>query len=246
MILGLNDLLFIVLIKAVIHKKNNRQLPVCLCLLHYYLKEISLIIFESIFTKNNILRMKKRNSFSIEVISLSVIFCLVLAGCTKEITTVTPAAIINQPQSSDKTTGSSAISSAINPSGFLGAYTVRDEKTIYIGQANPEGTNVLINLSYIDVPTTITPDKNNKRLTMPYGAAAYADSGWAYLIGYDAATKVITLAPNDAMIADIVPGSFETLFAFYDPKRKEGTFVTRFTTLRENGNETQLSENFFK
>ncbi len=162
-------------------------------------------------------------------------------SCSKEATNKQEITNSNNFKTADNT-----ISSLSFPDGYLGVYTVQDEKTIFIGQANSQGTNVLLNLSYIQVPTTITPSEDKKHLTMPYGAAAYSDSGWAYIIGYNAATKSLTLEPNDAMIHDIVPNSFEVLAASYDPKRKEGSFVTRFTAIKDNGNETQLSESFFK
>ncbi len=74
---------------------------------------------------------------------------------------------------------------------------------------------------------------------MPYRPSNYADSRRAHLISYDKVTGIITLEPNAAMIADIVPGSFETRCSSYNPKTKEVSFVTRFTALSNKGNETK-------
>ena len=173
------------------------------------------------------------------------LFCLIMASCSKEITskeTTIPASANAQMSSVASTT----ISNAIEQNGFLGEYTVRDEKIVFIGQANPRGTNVFIQLAYLDVQKSITLTDDKKHLTMPYGPSTYTDAGWAYIIDYDKNTKSITLSPNAAMQKDIVAGSFETLAAVYDPKTKEGSFFTRFTALKDNGNETQISEGFWK
>lgn len=175
---------------------------------------------------------------------VAALFCLALASCSKDVaskqTTVTTST-----DSEASSLSNTAISNAATPTGFLGEYTVRDEKTIYQGQANAQSSNVLIHLSYLDTKKSITPTADKKHLTMPVGTD-YATSGWAYIIDYDKATKTITLSPNPAMQKDIVVNSFETIAALYNPNTKEGSFTTRFTALKDNGNESQLSESFWK
>lgn len=168
-------------------------------------------------------------------------------SCSKEsaVKTSPLSSTTNLSETSKTTDAAVGISNAIDPSGFLGTYTVRDEKTIYQGQANPKSSNVLIHLSYLDVQKPVTVTTDHKHLTMPFGTD-YATNGWAYIIDYDKATKAIVLSPNQSMQKDIVAGSFETLSAVYDPKTKEGSFTTRFTALKDNGNESQVSESFWK
>ncbi len=217
-----------------------------------YLKGIFNVKLFCIFTSNRLTNttsnMKKLHAFTNAAFIGGSLFCFLFASCSKEIAVKQSSlsSTKNVSLSSKSAVSSQAVSSAVDPSGFLGVYLVRDSKTIFIGQANPKGTNEFIHLDYIDVPKTISAAADKKNLTMPYGPSNYVDSGWAYIIGYDAAAKTITLAPNAAMIADIVPGSFETRFVAYDPKSKAGTFVTRFTSLSDNGNETEISENFYK
>ena len=187
--------------------------------------------------------MKQVNSQAI-VFLVGISICSLIGGCSKDAAARQSTAPGNKTLKMAEDDNNLAALST--PAGILGAYTVQDEKTVYKGQANPKGNNVLIHLDFINVPTNITTAPDKKHLTMPYGAAAYADSGWTYLIGYNAATKATTLAPNDAMINDIVPNSFEVLLAVYDSKTKQGSFITRFTALKDKGNETELSETFFK
>ena len=175
----------------------------------------------------------------------AILACALLTSCSKEAVTKSGTEVSNP--ATDKTVSSaSSISDIAAPVGFLGVYSVRDSKTIYKGQANADGSNEFIHLDYIDVPKTLSLAPDNKHLTMPYGPSNYVDSGWAYLISYDKATNIITLEPNAAMIADIVPGSFETRYSSYNPKTKEGSFLTRFTALSDKGNETEISEYFYK
>lgn len=177
--------------------------------------------------------MKKLSASFLSI--LSAIF--LLSSCAKE---------DMKPQAVSTNTVSNA-TTATGPKQFLGVYNVRDAKTIFIGQANPKSSNVLIHLDYLDVQKTMSLTADKKHFTMPYGPSNYVDSGWAYIIDYNAKTKEVSLAPNAAMIADIIPGSFETRFATYDPATQEGTFVTRFTTLSDvNGNEVEVSENLFR
>lgn len=187
----------------------------------------------------------KKNHLLTNVFIGGSLCCLLLTSCTKDAVVPPSQTTANRTAETTRTT-SDAISTAISPTGVLGTYLVRDSKTIFIGQANSTGSNEFIHLDYIDVPKKLLATADKKHLTMPYGPSNYVDSGWAYIIDYNVATKAITLTPNAAMIADIVPGSFETLFTFYDPKGKSGTFVTRFTALSDRGNETEISENFFK
>ena len=86
------------------------------------------------------------------------------------------------------------------------------------------------------------PTADKKHLTCSFGYGYYIDKGWKYIIGYDFKNKQLTLAPNDAMAAGIEPGSFEVLYAAYDPSSKSFVFQTRFTALEDKGNESEMIE----
>ena len=169
---------------------------------------------------------------------------LLLQGCEKNIDAAKPAA--SEQVAAGEVSSELNINEFINPSGVVGNYTVRDAKTIYIGQANDNGSNVLIHLDYIDVTKKIDLSENKKSLTSDYGPSTTNTQGWKYIISYDVKTKAIVLKPNDVMLAGIVPGSFEQLLAKYDTKAKKWVFVTRYTGLNDNGNESEVSETYWK
>lgn len=137
-------------------------------------------------------------------------------------------------------TSSDSIAKAINPFEILGEYSVRGSRTIYNGQANEEGDNIRLILDYFGTKK-ILPSADKKHLTCPYGEGGLADKGWKYIIGYDFKHKKITLEPNSAMAAEIVPGSFETLYADYSAAYNSFTFQTRYT-LKKDGNESEVIE----
>lgn len=184
--------------------------------------------------------MKKFLSVFLACTSLS---CLLFTSCTKEASV--KSSTVNSNASANATMADK-ISAAIDPKGYLGVYTVRDSKTIYMGQANDDGSNVLIHLDYIDVKKSVLPTADKKHLTMPYGPSNYVDSGWAYIIDYDFKENHIVLSPNQAMLDDIVPGSFEVKFVRYFKELKQASFVTRFTALSDKGRETQITEFLYK
>lgn len=206
------------------------------------------IYLEIIFTKNLSAFLPTKHATmkkSLLAFVPAAFACLLLTNCSKEAVSKSEPTV--STSASDKTAPlTDAIVNDLAPNGVLGQYMVRDSKTIYRGQANSQGSNEIIHLDYIEVPKTLSVAADKKHLTMPYGPSNYVDSGWAYLINYDKVTNIITLEPNAAMIADIEPGSFETLLATYNPKTKEGNFATRFTALSDKGNETQITEYFHK
>ncbi len=188
----------------------------------------------------------KNTAFSVHTLCTGVsLCCLLLGGCTKEATAPLRAAAVSISNSSDAITAD-AINQWIELKGVLGTYTVRDEKTIFIGQANANGTNVLVHLDYLDVEKDIRPAADKKHLTCAYGPETTKTEGWAYLIGYNRNTHAIVLTPNEPMKAGIVPNSFKQLVATYDVPTETWTFVTRYTGLTDNGNESQVGETFWK
>ena len=175
----------------------------------------------------------------------SSLLCLLLASCSKDVVNQPAAPSLSSSATEKTVTASDAISISLNPNGVLGDYTSHSEKTLYIGQANSTGSNVLLHLNYINLPKTMKAADDKKHLTTPFGASDSYE-GWQYIIGYNVATKQLVVTPNAAMTAAIVPGSFESLQATYSPSAKTWSFVTRFTALTDNGNETQINETFWK
>lgn len=185
------------------------------------------------------------------LIASASLFLLAAAGCSKE--------AVQQPTSATTiTTEKAAIASvaslspdagiaglALNPKSLLGDYTSHCEKTIFMGQANSSGSNVLIHLTYLNQPKTMVASPDKKHILASFGLDDKYKT-WQYVIGYDRATKQIVVEPNEAMAAAIVPGSFKSLLAAYDAKTQSWSFATRFTSLTDNGNETELDETFWK
>lgn len=134
-----------------------------------------------------------------------------------------------------------SILKAISPGYILGEYSSRGSRTVYDGEANDNGDNIKLILDFFATKTmTVAPDK--KHLTIPFGEGKYTSRGWAYIIGYDFKKHSITVEPNDIMKREIQLGSFEALYATYDPQYQSWTFQTRFIALDDHGNESEVIE----
>lgn len=184
--------------------------------------------------------MKKTSMFhTLLVVSCSFV-CLFLGSCRKDAgtpeTVSTSSSAVSSLSGSSEMLNGNEISLAISPSGILGTYSVRGSRTVYRGQANDNGDNIILSIDYIN-EKKILPSPETKSLTCGYGETNFVNQGWKYLIRYNKATGKITLAPNDVMAAAIKPNSFECLSASYDAVYKQFFFQTRFTNLDGNENE---------
>ena len=178
--------------------------------------------------------------------SVNLVFLFILVSfifsCKKE--TIQSSTVATGPAVT-ALTGSDSILRAINAVPVIGNYSTRGSQTIYDGQANPDGSNIKLILDFF-IQKKILPSPDKGHLTCPVGYGKYMERGWKYVIGYDFKNKQLTLAPNEAMAAQIVPGSFETLYAVYDASSKSFVFQTRFTALEDNGNESEMIEPLVK
>jgi len=159
-----------------------------------------------------------------------------IVSCKKE-------AVQNSPVTTSETsalTGSDSVLWALNALP-IGTYAGKGSRTVYDGQANKNGDNIKVIMDFF-VSKKIVPTADKKHLSCPFGYGFYVDKGWKYIIGYDFKKKQLTLAPNDVMAAEIVPGSFEALYAAYDASSKSFVFQTRFIALEDNGNESEMVE----
>jgi len=184
--------------------------------------------------------MKNKSLF--KNIALATLLITGMISCRKEAVQDTSAT--NSAVNSDVTAGESILR-VINLRSVLGEYSTRGSRTVYDGQANSNGDNITVIIDYFGVKK-ILPSADKKHLTCPYGEGKYVNRGWKYIIGYDFKRKQLTLAPNDAMAAEIVPGSFETLYAAYDAASNSFVFQTRFTALEDKGNESEVIEPLVK
>lgn len=166
------------------------------------------------------------------------ILMMTAVSCTKQVQQKSSAINSNEVAN---LSGSDSIMLALNPLKVIGEYSSRGSRTVYNGQANENGDNIRLILDFF-ATKKVLPSSDKKHLTCPYGEGKYVDRGWKYIIGYNYKTKQLTLAPNEAMAAGIVPGSFETLYAVYDAGFNSFTFQTRFTALEDNGNESEVIE----
>jgi hypothetical protein len=171
-----------------------------------------------------------------------VLFATIVIGCAfsckKTIENAVPTSPVN-----------TALSISDSKPGILrsvtGNYQTRGSQTIYDGQANKDGSNISRILDFF-IEKKIVPSPDKRHFTCPYGYGKYMEKGWKYMIGYDLKNNRVTLAPNAAMDAEIVPGSFKVLYAAYDAFSKSFTFQTRFTALEDNGNESEMMEPLVK
>ncbi len=180
--------------------------------------------------------MRKHFTVKSGALSLATVSMLILAGCSKNISSTPEAASLSTEKAVTESATSGSITSAFSPYKVLGNYSLRGSRTKYRGQANDQGDNIILSIDYIGERTVETL-RDEKALTCGYGETNYVNMGWQYIIRYNPKTKEILLSPNDTMAAAIAPNSFEMLYAAFDPVSHSFTFQTRFTDTDGNENE---------
>lgn len=184
--------------------------------------------------------MKKTLILAAKTATVCAALSLLIVSCSKEANTA-PKPTQQSVTATTELMKSNDVSKSISASGVTRTYNVRGSRTQFRGLANEAGDNVVLSLDYAGVKD-IKASKSDKGLVCNYGEPFRGtDLGWQYIIGYDKATKTITLAPNDAMIAGIVAGSFKTLYVYYDAPTKNFTFITRYVDA-VTGNESEVTD----
>ena len=156
-------------------------------------------------------------------------FCL--PACKKE-QLVNKDQLVNSSSVQEKISGPA---DAFSIKRIIGNYSVRGSRTVYRGVK--DGDNIKLSLDYINEKRIVPLSKQDSSLTCGYGETGYVNKGWKYIITYDKATGQIKLAPNDVMAAAITPGSFQTLYTYYDPVFRTFNFQTIFNDLNGDDNE---------
>ena len=160
---------------------------------------------------------------------------LLMTSCSKSVTNYREEASVT----TEKTVPGAAtesLSPSLSPASVIGNYSLRGSRTQYRGQANDQGDNISVIFDYAGT-RPVTLSRTDKGLTCGYCSDGFVQKGWMYIIRIDPQSKQILLSPNDKMLAEIKPNSFETLYAAYDPVYQSFSFQTRYTATDGNENE---------
>jgi hypothetical protein len=155
-----------------------------------------------------------------------------LTGCSKEVDLKTAPA-------------SSENNQVLQSPGSITDASIREFLTApFIAQVNTTTRTDSSTLIFDFVLRKQFQKGDNDHVLVPYGDPQFADRGWKYETTVDPATKEILLSPNDVMEAGIVPGSFQTALATFDPSSQIFNFITRFKEL--NGNRNEVGETLWR
>jgi hypothetical protein len=169
------------------------------------------------------LKMKnivKGNAFAI--LSGAIVF----ASCSKEVTrsNVQNEASVSSVQSPALISDSAAIKF------FKGSFSCRGSRTDYRGSVTD--TTATISLDYF-LEKKFTPAAQN-RLLLNYADGGLSSKGWKYVVTIDKRTGNISLAPNDIMAAEIIPGSFNVVYVAFDKYNRTFNFLTEAKEAKNN------------
>lgn len=170
----------------------------------------------------NLSQSKNIKSLAALVIAATIIFI----GCSKELGTkpVTPSAVNAAQAATSELVSDTAIAKF-----FRSAFGSRGSRTDFRNEVTD--TTAIISLDYFIEKKFIPAGKN--KVMMNYADGGLTNRGWKYILTIDPKTGSLSLAPNEVMASQIVPGSFKVLTVTFD--RYTSTF-NFFTEAKEASN----------
>ncbi|MBG9374724.1 hypothetical protein I5907_00630 [Panacibacter sp. DH6] len=167
---------------------------------------------------------KAKNIKGIIVLTLTV--TVIFIGCSKEIGSKKEA---DTALTASQSVASELVSDTAVVKFFRSTFSSRGSRTDFRNEVSD--TTAIISLDYV-IEKKFIPAGRNKVL-LNYADGGLTNKGWKYELTIDPKTGNLTLAPNDVMAAQIVPGSFKVLTVTFD--RYTSTF-NFFTEAKEASN----------